>query len=197
MKSIAQICTVHNAFWKATEVIVKAMPAREALSEKSGGVADDNAIERLLLLEIDALSRLRHPRIAGFLGACFDDPAGRILLVRELPAGGTLAAILAAGRAAVVGGRDRRAGVWAPPRRQAVGWALQLAQALNYMHQCEPLVAHGDLGPACLLLSGSGQLKVHLALCAFAVNTYTAPYAPCCILSLPQPFHVCKFCSSL
>ena len=78
--------------------------------------------------------------------------------VRELSAGGTLAAVLAAGRAAA--GPTGGVCVWAPPRRQAVGWALQAAQALNYMHQCEPRVAHGDLGPACLLLTGSGQLKV-------------------------------------
>ena len=157
-----QICAVNAATWKATEVAVKAAhPFSPSSGDPHETDADAAAVERLLLLEIDALSRLRHPGIAAFLGACFDDPTGRVLLVRELHTGSTLASTLAAGRAATMGGGGRRAGVWAPPRRQAVRWALQLAQALNYMHQCEPRVAHGDLGPACLLLSASGELKVH------------------------------------
>ncbi len=132
-----------------------------AVASQSGPEdVESAAIERLLLLEIDAHSRLRHPNIAGFLGACFDDPAGCVFLVRELPsAAGTLARALAAGRAAAAG-CGRCTGVWAPPRRQVARWVLQLAQALNYLHQCSPRVAHGDLGPACLLLSALGELKV-------------------------------------
>ena len=50
----------------------------------------------------------------------------------------TAQSVLLAGRAtAAAAGRPA---IWAPPRRQAVGWALQLAQALNYLHQCTPRV---------------------------------------------------------
>jgi serine/threonine protein kinase len=158
-----QICAVHVASWKAIKAIAKATPAASVPDSDPEDIEKSAAIERLLLLEIDALSRLRHPNIAAFLGACFDDPSGRVLLIREFPSSaGTLAHALAAGRAAASKVCGRRAGVWAPPRRQAIRWALQLAQALNYLHQCAPRVAHGDLGPACLLLSASGLLKVRL-----------------------------------
>ena len=162
-----QFAAIHAASWNFTTVAVKTLPRTDTDSP-----ATRASLEGLFLLEIDALSRLRHPSIATFLGACFDDPDGCVLIVRELPAGGTLASALAAGRAAAADGGGRRAGVWAPPWRQAVGWALQLAQALNYMHQCAPRVAHGDLGPACLLLSASGQLKVRPPLAC-------GPRAPC------------------
>ena len=50
-----------------------------------------DALERLLLLEMDALSRLRHPGIAAFLGACLEPgPGGRLFLIREPTPGGTL-----------------------------------------------------------------------------------------------------------
>ena len=54
--------------------------------------------------------------------------------------------LLLAGRAtAFAAGRPA---IWAPPRRQAVGWALQLAQALNYLHQSTPRVRPADSCPA-------------------------------------------------
>jgi serine/threonine protein kinase len=114
-------------------------------------------MEELFLIEIDVMSKLRHPNIVSFLGACLDTEDESLMLVTEHMAGGSLESALARARATVAQ-KQRRA--WSLPRRQALSWSLQLAQALNYLHQCRPVLVHRDLCPAHLLLTASGQLKI-------------------------------------
>jgi serine/threonine protein kinase len=153
---IEQIAVRHKASWKTLTVDVKLFSLPNLHKALDGDeLHEDHLLEELFLIEIDVMSKLRHPNIVSFLGACLDMDNENLILVTEHMAGGSLESALARGRATA--GRD---GGWAPPRRQALTWSLQLAQALNYLHQCRPVLVHRDLSPRRLLLTASGQLKV-------------------------------------
>ena len=51
-------------------------------------------------------------------------------------------------------------GAWAPDKLKIYSWALQLARALAFLHNCKPVVIHRDLKPCNLLLDRAGNLKV-------------------------------------
>ena len=40
------------------------------------------------------------------------------------------------------------------------GWAIELAQALTFLHQCTPPIVHRDLKPDNILLADNGSIKV-------------------------------------
>lgn len=65
----------------------------------------------------------------------------------EYMAGGTLKHVL---------GRQMRArSVLAYKARDATRWCMQMAQALDYLHHCQPAVVHRDLKPENVLLTSS------------------------------------------
>jgi serine/threonine protein kinase len=49
---------------------------------------------------------------------------------------------------------------WQPPPKIAVQWSVELARALCFLHNCNPVIIHRDLKPANLLLNEDGHLKV-------------------------------------
>ena len=153
---IEQIGVRHKACWKTLAVDVKLLSLPNLSQSEDND--EEYLIEELFLIEIDVMSKLRHPNIVSFLGACLDmEDDGNLMLLTEHMAGGSLESALARGRANV---RQTATAAWVPPRRQALSWSLQLAQALNYLHQCRPVLVHRDLCPARLLLTASGQLKI-------------------------------------
>jgi len=91
--------------------------------------------------EARALAALNHPRIATLFG--LDESGGRHLLVMELVEGETLADRLARGPL---------------PLEQALGTAIQLAEALEAAH--EKAIVHRDLKPANVKLTPDGGIKV-------------------------------------
>lgn len=46
------------------------------------------------------------------------------------------------------------------PEEEVLGWAAQLADALNYLHQQDPPIIHRDIKPSNLKLTPSGLLKL-------------------------------------
>ncbi|CAM6101976.1 unnamed protein product [Calypogeia fissa] len=123
------------ANWRGTRVAAKSIlrkPARpEELQEK---------LEELLLLQC-----IRHPNIVEFLGAVTKntDP---IIVTEYLPKGDLHEII------------ERRGPI---PAREAVGYALDIARGMNYLHQHTPKrVIHRDLRPRNLLQDDGGHLKI-------------------------------------
>ena len=88
-------------------------------------------------------SKLRHPQIVLFLGACLTPP--HICILTEFLERGNLAEVL----------RDRKL-----PWRTKVSMACYAAQGMNYLHQSKPKVVHRDLKSLNLLVDENYHVKV-------------------------------------
>jgi serine/threonine-protein kinase len=99
--------------------------------------------ERMARFEREArvLAALNHPNIAAIHG--FEDSHGKRAIIMELVPGLTLAERLSAG---------------AIPLGEALPIANQLAEALEYAHECG--VIHRDLKPANIKITPEGRVKV-------------------------------------
>lgn len=108
--------------------------------------------------EVQVLSRLSHPHIIRFWGACLAPP--NVCLVEELAEGGSLHARLHARRR---GGQPLH-----PPLTldQVIQLGREVASAMAYMHAA--CVVHRDLKPQNVLLDGQGHAKV----CDFGIAKF-------------------------
>uniref|UniRef100_A0ACD5TJ77 Uncharacterized protein n=1 Tax=Avena sativa TaxID=4498 RepID=A0ACD5TJ77_AVESA len=106
-------------------------------------------LHRVFRQELETLLRIRHPHIVRLLGFCDQQDEG--VLVLEFAANGNLHEKLHGG------GKAAGAMPWA--RRMSV--ALQVAQALEYLHdRCEPQVVHGDVKASNVLLDAAMSAKL-------------------------------------
>jgi len=123
--------TVFRGSWNGQEVAIK----------KISGVAHLEEMKK----EIDALRRLRHPRLVRFIGACVQPPM--LLVVTEFMAGGSLHDRLF--------GRGRSMPM-APQQRSAI--AFHTAEGLGFLHSQR--VVHRDLKSMNILLDGQQNAKI-------------------------------------
>eukprot|EP00913_Durusdinium_trenchii_P035047 g32784.t1 len=98
--------------------------------------------------EVDALRRLRHPRLVRFLGACVQPPL--LLVVTEFMAGGSLHDRLF--------GRSQLAATSALGPRQRWLIACQTAEGLSFLHSQR--VVHRDLKSMNILLDAGQNAKI-------------------------------------
>ena len=95
-----------------------------------------------LINEISVLSRLRHPNLVMFLGACtVKEP---LIIISEYLSGGNLEDYLIKKRKGGAKGKP-----WMPPPKQVLSWSTELARALCFLHGCNPVIIHRDLKPVC------------------------------------------------
>mmetsp|Transcript_19571 Transcript_19571/g.44775 ORF Transcript_19571/g.44775 Transcript_19571/m.44775 type:complete len:416 (+) Transcript_19571:120-1367(+) len=139
---------IYYAHWRGLDVVAKMLK-----TEGDHGSAIDGAVARAdLINEISVLSRLRHPNLVMFLGACtVKEP---LIILNEYLSGGNLEDYLASKR------KERGGKPWQPPPKQVLRWSMELARALCFLHNCNPVVIHRDLKPANLLLNEDCHLKV-------------------------------------
>ncbi len=98
--------------------------------------------------EASVLARLDHPnlpKVSDFFSA-----AGRDYLVMDFVPGRDLRDIVS----------EARANVRFLSEAEVLGWAMQLADALEYLHRQEQPIVHRDLKPSNLKLTPSGALKL-------------------------------------
>ncbi|EKX37677.1 hypothetical protein GUITHDRAFT_40846, partial [Guillardia theta CCMP2712] len=127
--------------WRGMPVVTKILKDAENVEQQHG-----------FLHEISVLSRLRHPNLVLFLGACLDwDPK---FIVTEYLEGGSLESFFE--RKRLENGMQD----WQPTVSQVLIWATDLARALCCLHQLSPPVIHRDLKPSNLLLTSEGHLKL-------------------------------------
>jgi predicted Ser/Thr protein kinase len=112
-----------------------------AIKALSTGLAGTPALERFYG-EAGILARLKHPRIAEYLG--FFEHGGRPCILMEYVDGESLAAILA-----------RRRDV---PAREAVRWISEIADAAAYFHALG--VVHRDLKSSNVKIDSAGRVKI-------------------------------------
>jgi serine/threonine protein kinase len=97
------------------------------------------------LAEARILSRLNHPNLPAFTD--FFTEGVRHFLVMEYIDGNTLEELL-----------DRNKGPFTEPR--VLGWARQLCDVLEYLHNQQPPIIFRDMKPGNVMLTRSGRIKL-------------------------------------
>jgi serine/threonine protein kinase len=119
-----------------------------AIKEMSLSTVPENdrpqAIQNFLA-EARILSRLNHPNLPAFTD--FFTEGARHFLVMEYIDGSTLEDKL-----------DRNKGSFSEPR--VLGWARQLCDVLEYLHNQQPPVIFRDMKPSNVMLTQSGRIKL-------------------------------------
>jgi serine/threonine protein kinase len=117
---------------------------------RSGGIQTDSFLREALLL-----ARLHHPALPTLHDYFFED--GYWYLVMDYLPGPTLSTYL-----------QQHAPL---PALEALNYAVQLCDILEYLHQNTPVVIYRDLKPANIILSPNGSLK----LIDFGIARYLTP----------------------
>jgi len=139
---------IYHAHWRGLDVVAKMLKAD---TDRSSSI-DSDVAKADLINEISVLSRLRHPNLVMFLGACTIGVP--LIILNEYMSGGNLEDYLIGKR------KDRGGKPWQPPPKLVLQWSVELARALCFLHNCNPIIIHRDLKPANLLLNEDGHLKV-------------------------------------
>jgi len=143
-----QCAEVYKARWRGMHAVAKVL--KRAGDYQAGWTLATARAD--LVHEISVMSHLRHPNLVLFLGACIEHDD--IILLNEYMDGGNLEEYVLALKGRHVGQLAR------VPRKNCARWGVHLAQALTFLHGCDPPVIHRDLKPANLLLCSQGYLKV-------------------------------------
>jgi len=142
---------VYKARWRSMVVVAKMLRHTHEHSRDNSCLTADKA-RADIINEVDILSHLRHPNLVLFLGACLSRD-GRICVLSEFMDTGTLEDYFQTMSA-------RTGTTFRAPTEHVLSWALDLGQALCFLHNCSPAIIHRDLKPANLLLGLGMKLKV-------------------------------------
>lgn len=124
---------------------------------------DPNALMAEFMVEMKLMSKLRHPNIVTFLGACIHNP--NLAIVLEFMAGGSLYRAIH---------RRRRNHLGPFPLLKTVWIAFGVAKGMAFLHSQYPVVIHRDLkSPNILLGRNVREVKVtDFGLSRLRVNSY-------------------------
>ena len=130
---------VYKTYWRGIECVVKMLKTH-----------NDKINHDDLINEISIISRLRHPNLVLFLGACtLKEP---ILLLYEYMANGNLEDYYDRNK------KNKK--IWKPNVELLNKWLLQLTQVIYFLHNCYYPIIHRDLKPSNILLDDSLNIKL-------------------------------------
>lgn len=130
---------VYKTYWRGIECVVKMLKKH-----------DDKINHDDLINEISIISRLRHPNLVLFLGACtLKEP---ILLLYEYMENGNLEDYYDKNK------KNKK--VWKPDISLLNKWLMQLTQVIYFLHNCYYPIIHRDLKPSNILLDDSLNIKL-------------------------------------
>lgn len=133
---------VYKCKWDSKMVAVKTLQKIED--------EDPEAVQAEFMVEMKLMSKLNHPHIVSFLGACVFSP--RLAIILEFMAGGSLYRAIH---------RRRRNGLGAFPLLKSLWIAFGIAKGMTYLHAQYPVVVHRDLkSPNILLGTNVREVKV-------------------------------------
>lgn len=133
---------VYKTYWRGIECVVKMLNTN---TNKTMNDINNND----LINEISIISRLRHPNLVLFLGACtLNEP---ILLIYEYMENGNLEQYYY---------NKNIYKKWKPNIQLLNKWLIQLTQAIYFLHNCYYPIIHRDIKPSNLLLDESLNLKL-------------------------------------
>jgi len=134
---------VYRGSWGDKPVALKQINLKHALEKLSGAYITSSEIEESMRWEVSRLSTANHPNLVQFYGMYQDGDEGYSYLVMEFCEGGT-----------VQGALEKEDVSWGK-RWQ---WALQITEALEYLHS--EGVLHRDLKAENILLDRNGRAKL-------------------------------------
>lgn len=131
---------VYKTYWRGITCVVKMLKPNHT----------DKINHDDLINEISIISRLRHPNMVLFLGACtLKEP---ILLLYEYMENGNLEDYYSM--------RNRKKHIWKPDINLLHKWLLQLTQAIYFLHNCYYPIIHRDIKPSNILLDDALNIKL-------------------------------------
>lgn len=133
---------VYQCRWRGLDCVAKMLATD---SDNSREFSD-------MINELSTISHLRHPNLVLFLGACTRERP--LILASEFLSGGNLEEWTKLQLQSKPRSKGRA------PVDVALGWCIDLARAVCYLHNCTTPVIHRDLKPANLLLTDDLRLKV-------------------------------------
>ena len=133
------------AVYKANDTRQGNLVAIKEMSLSTVAENDRSQAIQNFLAEARILSRLNHPNLPVFTD--FFTEGARHFLVMEFIDGRTLEDLL-----------DRNKGPFSEPR--VLGWARQLCDVLEYLHNQQPPVIFRDMKPSNIMLTRSGRIKL-------------------------------------
>ncbi|RDX84607.1 putative serine/threonine-protein kinase SIS8, partial [Mucuna pruriens] len=128
---------IHRGTWRGFDVAVKCMSVSFFDKNENGVV--------FFAQELETLSKQRHGFVLHLMGACLEPPHHAWLVTEYLNT--TLKEWLHG-----PGKRPRERTVPLPPFKDRVMRALEIAQAMQYLHEQKPKVIHRDLKPTNIFL---------------------------------------------
>lgn len=137
---------IHRAIWRGFDVAVKCIYP-DFFESNENGVS-------FFAQEVDTLSRQRHRFVLQLMGACLDPPNHGWVVTEFLSM--TLKEWLHGP------GRNRRKErtVPLPPLEERLAKALEITQAMQYLHEQKPKVIHRDLKPSNIFLDDNKHVRV-------------------------------------
>ncbi|WCJ29362.1 Protein kinase superfamily protein [Euphorbia peplus] len=137
---------IYKATWRGTQVAVKCMYPDFFLNNESGAA--------FFAQEVDTLSRQRHRFVLQLMGACLDPPHHAWVVTEFL--GMTLKEWIHGKN----NGRRKERSLPMPPLNERIERAVEIAQAMQYLHQQQPKLIHRDLKPSNIFLDDAYHVRV-------------------------------------
>ncbi|KAK7410171.1 hypothetical protein VNO78_00741 [Psophocarpus tetragonolobus] len=136
---------IHRGTWRGLDVAVKCMSTAFFNTNANGVV--------FFAQELETLSRQRHRFVLQLMGACLDPPHHAWIVTEYMNT--TLKDWLHG-----PGKRPKNRTVPLPPLKDRLMRALEIAQAMQYLHEQNPKVIHRDLKPSNIFLDDALHVRV-------------------------------------
>ncbi|XAR57577.1 Non-specific serine/threonine protein kinase [Bertholletia excelsa] len=136
---------IYKGTWRGVTVAVKCIYPDFFLSNESG--------VSFFAQEVETLSRQRHPYVLQLMGACLEPPEHGWVVTEFFSI--TLKEWLHG-----TGRRQQERTTPLPPLEERLNKALEIAQAMQYLHQHKPRILHRDLKPSNIFLDDALHVRV-------------------------------------
>ncbi|KAL7121844.1 hypothetical protein ACP275_01G009000 [Erythranthe tilingii] len=136
---------IYRGKWRGVHVAVKCMYPDFFHSNENGVIFFGQ--------EVETLSRQRHPFVLQLIGACLDPP-DNCWIVTEFLATNLKDWLHGPGK------RNKERKIPVPPLKDRIEKALEISQAMQYLHESKPKILHRDLKPSNIFLDDALHVRV-------------------------------------
>ncbi|XP_012857727.1 PREDICTED: serine/threonine-protein kinase HT1-like [Erythranthe guttata] len=136
---------IYRGKWRGVHVAVKCMYPDFFQSNENGVIFFGQ--------EVETLSKQRHPFVLQLIGACLDPP-DNCWIVTEFLATNLKDWLHGPGK------RNKERKIPVPPLKDRIEKALEISQAMQYLHESKPKILHRDLKPSNIFLDDALHVRV-------------------------------------